>query len=83
MDADGKVISSGQFKFDMTADSHGWAIGTLTLQNTNILCGYDFNGNLVPWSQYSITYFDNNTLVLGAQEHAPNSNYWFWVFTAQ
>lgn len=83
IDADGKTLSTGKFKFNMTPDSHNWAIGTFTLTGTNILCGYDFNGALAPWSEYAITYMDENTLILGVQEHAPNTNYWYWVFKAE
>ncbi len=82
-DADGTLLTSGTFAIDMTADSHSWSTGTMSLTGTNILCGYDFNGNLAPWSQYAITYLDETTLILGVQEHAPNSNYWYWVFKAQ
>jgi hypothetical protein len=80
--ADG-VVSEGKFDFDMSAGEAGWSIGTLTVTNTNILCGYDFNAEgFTPWNVYHIIRLDENTLVLGAQEHAPNSNYWYWVFKA-
>lgn len=81
-DADGVTLSSGKFAIDMTPDSHSWSTGTMTLTGANILCGYDFNGNMAPWSQYAITYLDETTLILGAKEHAPNTGFWYWVFKA-
>jgi hypothetical protein len=80
--ADNKT-TTGKFKFDMTAGKAGWSIGTLTVINTNILCGYDFNATgLTPWTTYNIISLDANKMVLGVQEHAPNSNYWYYVFKA-
>jgi hypothetical protein len=81
--ADG-ATAAGIFDFDMTAGRSGWSIGTLTLTGTNILCGYDFNdAAFQPWTTYDIISLDNNKLVIGAQEHDPNTNYWYWVFNAQ
>jgi len=81
--ADGKS-TTGTFSFDMTAKISGWAIGKLSLTSTNILCGYDFNASgYTAWTEYNIIYLDDNKMILGAQEHAPNSNYWYWVFKAQ
>ena len=81
--ADGTTVT-GKFSFDMKAGIAGWSIGTLTVLNTNILGGYDFNATgYTPWTVYNIISLDANKLVLGAQEHAPNSNYWYWVFKAQ
>ena len=76
-DASGNVISSGNFDFDMAPDGHNWSIGTLSLKNTNILFGYDLNGGLVPWTQYSIMEINDNVLRLGAKGA---DAYWFWVF---
>jgi len=77
-DASGNVISSGNFDFDMAPDGHNWSIGTLSLKNTNILFGYDLNGGLVPWTQYSIMEINDNVLRLGAK--GADGTYWFWVF---
>lgn len=78
------VKYEGKFDFDMTAGTSGWSLGTVTFTNTNILCGYDFNdASYSAWSKYNIIYLDDEKMVLGAQEHAPNSNYWYWVFKAQ
>ncbi len=82
--ADGSS-TTGKFSFDMTnIKKVGWSIGKLTFSNTNILCGYDFNATgYTAWSEYDIIYLDDNKMILGAQEHAPNTNYWYWVFKAQ
>ena len=80
----GGATVTGKFTFDMTAGKAGWSIGTLTVTNTNILGGYDFNATgFTPWTVYNIISLDANKMVLGAQEHAPNSNYWYWVFKAK
>jgi hypothetical protein len=79
----GGATAAGIFSFDMTAGKAGWSIGTITFLNTNILGGYDFNATgYTAWSTYNIISLDANKMVLGAQEHAPNSNYWYWVFKA-
>lgn len=78
------VKYEGKFDFDMTKGTSGWSLGTVTFANTNILCGYDFNdAGFAAWSTYNIIYLDNEKMVLGAQEHSPNSNYWYWVFKAE
>ncbi len=80
--ADGTQFA-GNFKFDMNAGREGWSLGTVTFAKTNILCGYDFNAEgFTAWSTYHIIYLDDEKMILGAQEHAPNSNYWYWVFKA-
>lgn len=77
------VVYEGKFNFDMTNGVTGWSLGTLTFANTNILCGYDFNdAKHAAWTTYNIIYLDDKKMVLGAQEHAPNTNYWYWVFKA-
>jgi len=79
---DGQVYE-GKFDFDMASGIDGWSLGTVTFTNTNILCGYDFNDTgFAAWSTYNIIYLDDEKMVLGAQEHEPNSDYWYWVFRA-
>jgi hypothetical protein len=74
----------GKVDFDLTSFKEGWSIGTITFASTNILCGYDFNdAAYAPWSTYNIIYLDDHKMVLGAQEHAPNTNYWYWVFVSE
>lgn len=81
--ADG-AKTEGTFSFAMKGTSEPKGIGLFTVKNTNILCGYDFNAaDVAPWSEYTIVSLDNNTMVLGAKEHAPNTNYWYWVFKAK
>ncbi|GHT72366.1 hypothetical protein FACS189456_0680 [Bacteroidia bacterium] len=77
---DGQTFA-GRLTFDMSAGKEGWSVGTITFANTNILCGYDFNdATFSAWSTYNIISIDDTRMVLGAQEHDPNSNYWYWVF---
>ena len=79
----GGATVTGKFSFDMAAGKAGWSIGTLTVLNTNILCGYDLNATgYTAWTTYNIISLDANKMVLGVQEHAPNSNYWYYVFKA-
>ncbi|MHB9056890.1 MAG: hypothetical protein ACYC2P_12185 [Paludibacteraceae bacterium] len=78
IDADGKVISTGKFSFDMTADSHNWSSGKFNVVNTNILFGYDLNGGLVPWAVYDIMVLNENEFSLGAK--GADGTYWYWVF---
>jgi hypothetical protein len=80
---DGK-LSAGNVNFDLTAGKEGWSIGTITFANTNILGGYDFNdAGYAAWNSYNIIYLDDHKMVLGAQEHSPNTNYWYWVFVSE
>ncbi|SHE39162.1 hypothetical protein [Dysgonomonas macrotermitis] len=77
------VEYAGSMEFNMTTGSD-WSKGTVTFTNTNILCGYDFNdANFAAWSTYNIIELTDDRMVLAAQEHSPNTNYWYWVFVPQ
>lgn len=78
--ADGKK-TEGTFMFSMQETTEPVGIGLLNLNGTNILCGHDFNDpGFAAWSEYTIISLSEDKMVLGVKEHAPNKNYWYYVF---
>jgi hypothetical protein len=80
-DVDGAEIASGSFDFDMTPNSIFGSLGTLTFKNTNILYPTDPCGAGEFGTTYTITYLDNDHLMLFTSGGGCSSG-WYYVFSA-
>jgi hypothetical protein len=80
-DAGGTELSAGSFDFDMTPNSIFGSLGTLTFRGTNILYPTDPCGAGEWDTTYTITYLDDDHLMLFTSGGGCSCG-WYYVFNA-